>query len=448
MKTRHTTALLETIRATAYALKGAARDYDPLLETIGDARYVLLGEASHGTHEFYHARAEITKRLIREKGFSFVAWEADWPDALRVNRYIRATGPDQDAAEALRDFERFPVWMLRNTDIADLIGWLRSHNDSLKRGQPKVGVYGLDLYSLHRSMHSVIQYLDKTNPEAAQSARRRYGCFEDFGDDPQTYGMLASQDPSASCENDVVQQLLDLQLHAADFLKRDGRSAADELFFAEQNARIAKNAEQYYRAMYRGRPNTWNLRDLHMVDTLDNLMAHFAHHGEKPKAIVWAHNSHLGDARATDMSRRGELNVGQLIRERHPDEAVLVGFTTHSGTVTAASDWGDPANRKRVRPGMEGSYEELFHEVDIPNFLLTIRDHRHLRRQLAAPLLERAIGVIYRPETERWSHYFHARLSEQFDAVIHFDQTRAVEPLERTSHWEKGELPETYPSAM
>lgn len=440
--------LLETIRMTAYPVTEAARDYDPLIEMVGDARYVLLGEASHGTHEFYQARAEITKRLIREKGFSFLAWEADWPDALRVNRYIRGTSLDHDAAEALRDFERFPVWMWRNTDIADLVGWLRGHNDALKKGAPKVGVYGMDLYSLHRSMHSVVQYLEKIYPEAAKAARRRYGCFEDFGDDPQTYGMLASQDPAASCESDVVQQLLEMQLHAADFLGRDGRMAADELFFAEQNARVAKNAEQYYRAMYRGRPNTWNLRDRHMVDTLDNLVSHFTQHREQPKAIIWAHNSHLGDARATDMSRRGELNVGQLVRERHPDEAVLVGFTTHAGTVTAASDWGEPAERKRVRPGLPESYEELFHAADIPNFLLAMRDHRHLRRQLAVPLLERAIGVIYRPETERWSHYFHTRLSDQFDAVIHFDQTRAVEPLERTSRWEKGELPETFPSAI
>jgi erythromycin esterase-like protein len=439
---------LETLRAAAYPLTGAAKDYDPLIEMIGDARYVLLGEATHGTHEFYRARAEISKRLIREKGFSFIAWEADWPDALRVNRYVRGNGPDQDAAEALANFQRFPVWMWRNADIVDLVGWLRNHNDDLKPGQPKVGVYGLDLYSLHRSMNSVVEYLEKTNPDVAQAARRRYGCFEDFGDDPQTYGMLASQDPSASCEDQVVQQLLELQQHAADFLSRDGRVAADELFFAEQNARVAQSAESYYRAMYHGRPNTWNLRDTHMVDTLDNLMTHLEAQREKPKAIIWEHNSHLGDARATDMSRRGEINVGQLMRERHPADVVSVGFTTYSGTVTAASDWGAPAERKRVRPGLEGSYEALFHQVTIPSFLLTIREHRHLHRQLKSPLLERAIGVIYRPETERWSHYFSASLSEQFDALIHFDRTRALEPLERTSLWEKGELPETYPSAI
>jgi len=447
MIARSPTANLETIRAAAHPLTGAAHDYDPLIDMIGDARYVLLGEATHGTHEFYKARAEISKRLIREKGFSLLAWEADWPDALRLNRYVRGAGPDQDAAEALGNFERFPIWMWRNADVLDLAGWLRTHNDDLGPGSSTVGVYGLDLYSLHRSMDSVIHYLEKTDPVAAKDARRRYSCFEDFGD-PQSYGMLASRDPSASCEDAAVEQLLDLQQHAADFLHRDGRMAADELFFAEQNARVAKNAEHYYRAMYRGRANTWNLRDTHMADTLDDLIEHLRHQGEQPKAIIWAHNSHLGDARATQMSQRGEINLGQLVRERHPDEAVLVGFTTHSGTVTAASDWGEPAERKCVRPGMEDSYETLFHELGIPDFLLVMREHRALYRELARPLLERAIGVIYRPETERWSHYFSASLGEQFDAVIHFDHTRAVEPLERTSLWEKGELPETYPSAV
>jgi erythromycin esterase-like protein len=448
MAIRQTNPHLEALRAAAFPLTGAADDYEPLIQMVGDARYVLLGEATHGTHEFYQARAEITKRLIREKGFSLLAWEADWPNALRVNRYIRGVGADQDAAEALGDFKRFPVWMWRNAEVLDLVGWLRSHNAGLEPGHPKVGVFGLDLYSLNNSIHSVIQYLEKISPEAAHAARLRYSCFEDFGNDPQMYGMLASQDPSASCEGEVVQQLVELQRHAADFLGRDGRIAADELFFAEQNARVARNAELYYRAMFRGRPNTWNLRDTHMMDTLDGLMTHLEQQGEHPKAIVWAHNSHLGDARATEMARRDELNVGQLVRERHPDEAVLVGFTTYSGSVTAASDWDEPAERKRVRPGLEGSCEDLFHEVNIRKFLLTLRDHRHLYRQLAAPLLERAIGVVYRPETERWSHYFHARLSEQFDAVIHFDRTRAVEPLERTSQWQAGELPETYPFAV
>jgi erythromycin esterase-like protein len=435
-----------TVQESAQPLTGASADYDPLIEMIGDARYVLLGEATHGTHEFYKARAEITKRLVAEKNFNVIAWEADWPDALRVNRYIR--GNSEDAEEALRGFQRFPTWMWRNADIVDLVGWLRNYNSKLPKLAAKPGVYGLDLYSLHTSMDAVIAYLLKTDAEAAKEARERYSCFEHFGDDAQAYGMTASQHHSLSCENQVVQQLVALQRHAADYLSRDGRIAADELFFAEQNARVAKNAEHYYRAMYRGRPNTWNLRDTHMVDTLDNLFQHLEQQGERPKAIVWAHNSHLGDARATQMGERGELNVGQLVRERHGREAVLVGFTTYTGTVTAASHWGASAERKRVRPGMEGSYELLFHDAGIPKFLLVIRRNRDLVAQLKPSHLERAIGVIYRPETERWSHYFDASLSQQFDAVIHFDESRAVEPLERSAEWRKGELPETYPSGF
>jgi erythromycin esterase-like protein len=439
---------LNAIQESAHPLTGSKRDYEPLIDLIGDARYVLLGEASHGTHEFYKARAEITKRLITEKNFTVIAWEADWPDALRVNRYVRKTGGDADAEESLRGFQRFPTWMWRNADILDLVGWLRSYNSKLPAKAAQAGVYGLDLYSLHTSMDAVIRYLERTDPEAAKEARQRYSCFEYFGDDPQAYGRTASQHQSLSCEDKVVQQLVELQRHANDYLSRDGRIAADELFFAEQNARVAKSAEQYYRAMYRGRPNTWNLRDTHMVDTLDNLMQHLEQQGEWPKVILWAHNSHLGDARATQMGERGELNVGQLVRERHGRECVLVGFTTYTGTVTAASDWGEAAERKRVRPGLDDSYEALFHEAGIPNFLLMIRRNRELVEQLKRPHLERAIGVIYRPDTERWSHYFHASLSQQFDAVIHFDETRAVEPLERTAEWEKGELPETFPSGL
>lgn len=442
--------IIDTVRKFASPLTGDSADYDPLIEMIGDAQFVLLGEATHGTHEFYNARAEITKRLITERGFNVIALEADWPDALRVNRYIRGSDKDDTANEALNDFKRFPTWMWRNADMVGFIGWLRAHN-ATTRNHPawsKVGLYGLDLYSLHTSMDAVIRYLQKIDPEAAKEARLRYSCFDHTGEDAQTYGLTASQHKSLSCEDVVVEQLIEMQSRAADFLHRDGRAAADELFFAEQNALVAKSAEQYYRAMYRGRPNTWNLRDTHMVDTLDRLMEHFRGQGEVPKAVVWAHNSHLGDARATQMTNRGEINVGQLMHERHDDKVVSVGFMTATGTVTAASDWGDPAERKQVRAPLLDSYEELMHEVGIPDFLLTMRHNRALSRALAPELLQRAIGVVYRPDTERWSHYFSCNLAEQFDAVIHFDETRAVEPLERTSEWDKGELPETYPSAL
>ncbi|MGZ8900056.1 MAG: erythromycin esterase family protein, partial [Limisphaerales bacterium] len=402
----------------------------------------------HGTHEFYKARAEITKRLIKEKGFNVIALEADWPDVLRVHRYIRGQSQDGTALEALGDFHRFPTWMWRNADFLDLVGWLRNENDQRRAGQSKVGLYGLDLYSLHGSINAVLQYLQKIDPKSADEARRRYACFDEFGDDPQSYGLTASVDSSLSCENEVVAQLVELQKHAADFLKRDGRIAEDEFFYAEQNARVAASAERYYRAMYRGRPSTWNLRDSHMADTLDALMAHLDAQGGKPKVIVWAHNSHLGDARATEMGGRGEHNIGQLVRERHERDSTLVGFTTYTGTVTAASNWDETAVRKQVLPGMRGSCELLFHQLEIPRFLMIPREDQEVYDYLSAPMLERGIGVIYRPETERYSHYFSAEIAKQFDAVIHFDATRAVEPLDRDAGWERDELPDTFPSAL
>jgi erythromycin esterase-like protein len=432
------------VRDAAQPLTGAASDYDPLMELIGDARFVLLGEASHGTHEFYRARAEITKRLILEKGFTAVAVEADWPDAYRVNCYVRGAGADTEATEALGGFQRFPQWMWRNADVLDFVGWLREHDDSLPPDGPQVGFYGLDLYSLYSSVEAVLQYLEKVDPEAARRARYRYSCFEHFAEDSQAYGYAASFGLSESCEEEVITQLSELRRRAELYLARDGRVAEDELFYAEQNARLVKNAEEYYRTMFRGRVSSWNLRDRHMAETLDALVRHLDGQGGKTKVAVWEHNSHLGDARATQMGESGEWNVGQLVRERHGRDAVLVGFSTYNGTVSAASDWGAPAERKRVRPGMPGSYEALFHDTGLPSFLLTLRGGGRAAAELRKPRLQRAIGVIYRPETERLSHYFTARLSDQFDAVIHFDHTRAVEPLERTAEWETGEAPETF----
>ena len=436
---------LSAIRDAAFTLSGAADDYDPLLDLVGDARFVLLGEASHGTHEFYRARAEITRRLIEEKGFTAIAVEADWPDAYRVNRFVRAMSEDVTANEALGDFLRFPTWMWRNADVLDFVGWLREHNDRVTGYERKVGFYGLDLYSLNHSIQTVLEYLDKVDPEAARRARYRYSCFEDFGEDAQAYGYAAGFGLTQSCEREVLEQLVELQRKASEYARMDGRVAEDELFFAEQNARLIKNAEQYYRTMFGGRVSSWNLRDRHMFQTLEALHAHLSRVGQPAKIVVWEHNSHLGDARATEMRTRGELNVGQLVRERYGRDAVLVGFTTYAGTVTAANDWDAPADRKQVRPALPGSYEALFHETGVTQFLLSLRASETASKYLSEPQLERAIGVIYRPESERISHYFYARLSEQFDAVIHFDQTRAVEPLERTARWERGELPETYP---
>jgi erythromycin esterase-like protein len=301
---------------------------------------------------------------------------------------------------------------------------------------------------LHASIEAVLNYLDKVDPAGAERARHRYACFENFGDDPQEYGYAAGMGLSRTCEDEVIGQLLDLQRRAADYARRDGRIAADDFFYAEQNARLVKNAEQYYRSMFRGRVSSWNLRDAHMAETLDFLLEHFALHGGRPKIVLWAHNSHLGDARATEMGRMGEWNVGQLVRQRYDHDAVLIGFTTYTGTVTAASGWGGQAECKRVRPAMPGSYEGLFHECAIPSFVLTFTRGTPVAMGLGESLWERAIGVIYRPESELASHYFHARLSDQFDAVIHVDRTRAVEPLEATSEWGIGEPAETFPSGI
>ena len=440
--------LIKALRETAYPLAGSARDYDPLIGRIGEARFALLGEGSHGTHEFYCERAEITKRLIAEKDFTAVAVEADWPDAYRLNRYVGGASDDVDAVEALADFRRFPTWMWRNTVVVEFIEWLRAYNEALPPGAERVGFYGLDLYSLHASMKAVLQYLEKVDPEAARQARERYSCFDHVGEDTQAYGLMTRLNLSKSCEEEVIGQLIELQRRAADTMRRDGGLADDDLFYAEQNARLVKNAEAYYRSVFLEEVSSWNLRDRHMAETLDALVEYLGRKVGRAKVAVWEHNSHLGDARATEMGQRGELNVGQLTREKYGGEAVLIGFTTHHGTVTAASDWGKSAERKRVRPALAGSYEALFHAARRDRFLLILNDSDLMVQQLAAPRLERAIGVIYRPETERQSHYFGARLVEQFDAVLHFDKTRAVKPLESTEEWETGELPETFPFAV
>src|SRR5438034_4239537 len=400
------TSIIDAVREAAQPLEGNARDYNPLLELIGNAQFCLLGEATHGTHEFYRERAEITKRLIKEKGFTAIAVEADWPDAFRVNRYVRGLSDDREANAALSGFKRFPTWMWRNTVVLDFVEWLRDYNSSLKKGAPKVGFYGLDLYSLYTSIEAVLGYLNKVDPEAGRRARYRYSCFEHFAEDTQAYGYAASFGLSESCEREVIEQLIELRRQAADYASRDGRVAQDEFFFAEQNARLVLNAERYYRSMFRGRVESWNLRDRHMAETLGALVTHLNTQGQTAKVAVWEHNSHLGDARATYMADYGELNVGQLVRERYGSQAVLVGFTTYKGTVTAASDWDGPAERKRVRPALEDSYEASFHYADMPKFLLPVRDPDSASIALREPKLERAIGVIYLPQTERQSHYF------------------------------------------
>ena len=433
---------VEFVRRVSQPVAPTPSGLQPLLNAIGDARLVLIGEATHGTHEFYEARAELTKLLIEQRGFRFVAVEADWPDAYRANRWVRGLSAERDADYALGDFARFPRWMWRNREVVRFLEWLRAWN-APRLLEDRVGFYGLDLYSMHRSMAAVLEYLTKVDPPAAARARERYGCFETFGDDPQAYGYASTMGLSPDCETEVTMQLVELRRRAAAYAQRDGQVAADEYFFAEQNARLVTNAETYYRAMFGGRVNSWNLRDTHMMETLDALLKHT---GTDSRAVVWAHNSHLGDARATQMGQAGELNVGQLVRSRFGKDAWLIGLTTHDGTVTAARNWDDPAERRHVRPSLVGSYERLFHETGLGQFLLILRDGE-VRQAVPGEALERAIGVIYRPESERASHYFRARLPDQFDAVIHIDRTNALQPLEKWA-FDEVDLPETYPSGL
>jgi erythromycin esterase-like protein/predicted phosphoribosyltransferase len=425
---------------------------EALEEIIGDARIVLIGESSHGTHEFYQARAEITKWLIEEKGFDAVAAEADWPDAYRVNRYVRGLGDDESADEALSGFERFPAWMWRNVVVRDFVDWLREHNrQRAEQGGAQVGFYGLDLYSLHRSMQEVISFLDNVDPRAAARARERYACFDHTSaDDGQAYGFAAAFGGGLSCERQAVEQLVEMQRNAVEYARRDGLLAEDELFYAQQNAQTVRNAEVYYRAMFGGRVSSWNLRDQHMAQTLQALQSHLGRHrqGEPGRIVVWAHNSHVGDARATEVGSDGQLTVGQLAREHYGEESRLIGLTTYTGTVTAASEWGGMAERKVVRPALNGSVEEMFHETGRQAFLVSPMISRDAAEPLDAVRLGRAIGVIYLPATERQSHYYHVRTGDQFDAVIHIDNTRALEPLETTSLWVEGETPETYPTGL
>ena len=442
---------LDTIRVHSRSLATSdgsdPHDVDAIVEAIGDARIVLLGEASHGTHEFYATRAAVTRRLIETRGFRAVTIEGDWPDARRVDRFVRGVSSDADADMALAGFRRFPQWMWRNAVVRDFVTWLRRWNDG-RESDARCGFYGLDLYSLHTSIDAVLKYLERVDPPAARRARERYSCFEHVGrEDPQAYGYAASRALVETCEDDVARQLAELRHCADEYASSGGAFAAEDFFSAEQNARLVANAERYYRSMFHGRVSSWNLRDTHMVETLEAVVEHLERDGAQARLCVWAHNSHLGDARATEMGRRGELNVGQLARERFGDATCLVGFTTYSGSVTAAHDWDEPAGRRTVRPGLADSVEAHFHRVDDPRFLLDLR-HPAILTGRTGSRLERAIGVIYRPETERHSHYFHVDLPRQFDLVIHYDETRALEPLERSEGWLRGEPPETYPFAV
>jgi len=411
-------------------------DLGPLLDRIGDARVVLLGEATHGTSEFYSLRDRISRTLITKKGFNLIAVEADWPDAARIDHYVRRAEHDPPEWTA---FARFPAWMWRNNEVRRFVNWLHGHNESLS-AQRRVGFFGLDLYSLNTSIRAVLDYLDTVDPETAHVARVRYGCLTPWQSDPATYGRAALTGTYRSCEREVARMLEDLLRKRSEYVPQDGERYDD----AAQNARLVANAERYYRIMYYGSRASWNLRDQHMFDTLESLLAR---RGPDSKAIVWAHNSHIGDSAATEMSARGEYNIGHLCRERFGADAYLIGFGTDRGTVAAASDWDAPMEIMSVRPAREGSYERVCHETGMPGFFLGLgrTTSQQVREGLAKPRLERAIGVIYRPDTELASHYFQAELPRQFNDYVWIDDTRAVIPL--AAHTLKG-LPDTYPFGL
>lgn len=423
----NTGTLGKRLACVANASRSLEDEFDLLVHRAGHADFVLIGEASHGTREFYETRARLTRLLIQRHGFRVIVLEADWPDMLRVHRYANGATEEHDAVGALGDFGRFPRWMWRNETMPPFIDWLREWNRPLMTGQ--VGIFGMDLYSLHSSIDAVLRYLEDVDKEAAARARERYACFDHFGADPQLYGFATEKEGAESCEDEVIAQLVEMRKRGISGLAPDD---PEQLFHAEQNAKVVADAERYYRAMFRGRHSSWNLRDSHMDDTVRALARHYHLEGRNAKVIVWAHNSHLGDSRATEMGNRGEWNVGQLLKQRFGDRVFSIGFSTYSGSVTAADDWNSEPRQIEVNPGLSGSYEELFHRTGRDHFWLDLREERDATDFLREPRLQRAIGVIYRPLTERYSHYFHASLPEQFEVIIHMDRTTAIRPLDQS----------------
>jgi erythromycin esterase-like protein len=421
-------------------LTGESIDYDRLLESVGDADFVLLGDATHGSHELYLERARITRRLIAECGFRAVVVEADWPDARRVNDYVAGVGLDADATSALGDFTRFPHWLWRNTVVRDFVEWLREHNTS-RPSERQAGFYGLDLYSLTASIDAVVSYLDRTDPQAAERARARYACFDHVGSRGQLYAEAVADDPTGSCEEQVVEQVMEMlgarigpagERRTADGRGRAGGPGAivDEAFNASQNARLVRDAERYSRALWDGRTTSWNLRDEHMADTVDALALHLGDPVRPARIVVWAHNSHLGDARASEMAERGEHSVCGLLRDRHPGRVAAIGLSTATGTVTAAEHWGGPPQTMALRPPLEGSVERLLHQVGGGGPLLVPLGERQIDDRLRETRLERAVGAVYRPTAEIFCHYMRVRPAERFDALIHVDETHALRPLD------------------
>lgn len=433
------------IRRNANEIMDSPDDFNSLLESIGDSHFVLLGESTHGTHEFYKAKAQITIRLIEEKGFNAVAVEADWPDAYRVNRYVRSISDDSDPMSALNDFARFPAWVWRNSDVSDFISILKYYNEN-RKPEDMVGFYGLDLFNQKSSINAVINYLDRVDHGSAEIARKRYGCFGTHGPGIEDLQLHLKNVP-ADCINQAILQLEQIRCKGIEYVKKGGFALEEELFYAEQNARLTLDAEVYYRALLTDQVLSWNLREKYLTDTLEALANHLSRYKD-PKIVVWVHNFHAGDISATEYKNSGRQNMGLLIRQRFGDDAFLAGFFTHTGTVSAASFWGGPVEKKKIAPSIGESFENLFHRSEIPSFYLLLRNNSQLSF-LEHNRLQRAIGIIYKPEEERKKNYFQSSLFNQFDAVMHFDNTVAIQPFERNARWDEGQsLADTFDSGF
>jgi erythromycin esterase len=429
------TEIVNAIDKSSYRLQSKA-DLEPLFDRIGDARIVMLGEASHGTHEYYTWRAQISKRLIEEKGFNFIAVEGDWPDCYRLNRFIKGYETDYKSAfKVLHEFNRWPTWMWANWEIAALAEWMQKHNTGLPANK-KAGFFGLDVYSLWESMDYIMQYLKKTDPGALKVAEEAYRCFEPYRKDEGRSYATASRFVSKLCQTEVVDMLKEIQRKLPQY-----NSDHENVFSAEQNAIVSVNAEKYYRAMIEGGPNSWNIRDRHMAETLNRLLTF---HGPNSKAIIWEHNTHIGDARATDMADEGMFNIGELARMQHRDKGVvLVGFGSYQGTVMAGSSWGAPMQAMQMPDARKGSWEYLLHKVDDENKLLLMDDFADNDMIMDNHIGHRAIGVVYNPEHERYGNYVPTILPLRYDAFIYLDKTKALHPLHIKPDGQQ--VPETYP---
>jgi erythromycin esterase-like protein len=447
MQGDNSSAMVNTVRDFAHVHAGSPEDYEPLMELIGSARVVLIGQASYGTHEFYAARARITRLLIEQKGFAAVAVGADWADASHVNRYVQGDGDDVDARTSLDGFRRFATSTWRNAAVIDFLEWLRAYNQSLQ-GDPPIGFHGLDFYNLHNANRLVSAYLDRLDPVAAHQMRCNYAyaCFGDPSNEAEACGDEFGATLGPSYENELIAELVESRRRLADEIMSTAGSAEYEAFFAEQRAQLDQNAEKYYRAMVEGKVSSWTLRNRRLEETLAALVDHLERSIARGKVVFWAHNAIVGDSRAHESQPRGETSVGQLARDRYGEAAVLIGLTTYHGTVRAASEWDGPFDQKAVLPSLAGSYESLFHEVGHPRFVLSIRGNAQVNEALRGPRQQRSIGIIYRPEAEPLNNYFSTRLNDQFDAVIHFDQTTAVHPLEGDPDYEVEEMPASVPA--